>query len=320
MLKTISYNVLVFFVLANVLYWSIPVVGSISNLIKPKQENSTFEFRSFLGWRNPQRPTINNNTTGDRTVYFFGGSTMWGFWSPEAQTIPSQFAAATKVRSENYGEIGYTAHQSLVLLLQLLQAGHRPSLVVFYDGVNDVAIKCERGLTPESHGEEKEIATLLRGSDSPSSFSYYFKPVIRIAQRISNQLSKSLSVSPYDCDTDPKKAEAVAENLIRDWQFAKLLVESFGGKFIGILQPVSYFSKTKLDHLKLPVGLDRQYQAVYPLIQKKISGSGGPFHDLTSALDADETIYMDYNHITPKGNEIVARRIVEIATPVLTAR
>ena len=320
MLKTISYNVLVFFVLANVLYWSIPVVGSISNLIKGKQENSTFQFRSFLGWRNPPRPTVNDNTTGDRKVYFFGGSTMWGFWSPEAQTIPSQFAATTKIRSENYGEIGYTAHQSLVLLLQLLQAGHRPSLVIFYDGVNDVAIKCERGHTPESHGEEKEIASLLRGSDSPSSFSYYFKPVVRVAQRISNQLSRSLSVSPYDCDTDPKKAEAVAENMVRDWQFAKLLVESFGGKFIGILQPVSYFSKTPTGHLKLPVGLDRQYQTVYPLIQKKLAGGAGPFHDLTSALDVDETIYLDYNHISPKGNEIVARKIVEIATPVLTAR
>ena len=166
-----------------------------------------------------------------------------------------------------------------MLLLQLLQAGHRPSLVIFYDGVNDVAIKCERGLTPESHGEEKEIAALLRGSDSPSSFTYYFKPVVRLAQRINSQISKSVAVSPYDCDTDAKKAEAVAENLIRDWQFAKLLTESFGGKFIGILQPVSYFSKTKLDHLKLPAGLDRQYQAVYPLIQQKIA-QGGQFHDI----------------------------------------
>ena len=319
MLKTISYNVLVLFVLANVLYWSIPVVGSISGLIKGKHENSVFEFRSFLGWRNPPRPTVNDGATGDRKVYFFGGSTMWGFWAPEAQTIPSLFAAATKVHSENYGEIGYTAHQSLVLLLQLLQAGHRPSLVVFYDGVNDVAIKCERGLTPQSHGEEREIAALLRGSDSPSSFAYYFKPVVRLAQRVSNQMGKSLSVSPYDCDTDANKAEAIAENLIRDWQFARLLTESFGGRFIGILQPVSYFSKTRLDHLKLPDGLDRQYHAVYPLIRQKIA-RGGQFQDLTSALDVDEAIYTDYNHIAPKGNEIVARRIVEIAAPLLKAR
>ena len=88
MLKTISYNVLVFFVLANVLYWSIPVVGSISSLIKGKHENSLFEFRSFLGWRNPQRPTVNDATAGDRKVYFFGGSTMWGFWSSEAANHP----------------------------------------------------------------------------------------------------------------------------------------------------------------------------------------------------------------------------------------
>ena len=81
---------------------------------------------------------------------------MWGIGSLDARsTIPSQFAAATKVRSENYGEIGYTAHQSLVQLLQMLQAGHRPSLVVFYDGVNDVAIKCERGLTPDSTGRNR---------------------------------------------------------------------------------------------------------------------------------------------------------------------
>lgn len=320
MLKTISYNVLVLFVLANLLYWSIPVVGSISSLIKDRQENSPFQFKSFLGWRNPPRATANDGTTGDRKVYFFGGSTMWGFWVSEAQTIPSQFAAATRVRSENYGEIGYTAHQGLVMLLQLLQQGHRPSLVVFYDGVNDVAVKCERGHTPESHGEEKEIATLLRGSDSPSSFAYYFKPVMRAAQRAGNQLFRSLSISPYDCDTDPKKAEAIAENLVRDWQFAKLLTESFGGKFIGILQPVSYLSKTRLDHLKLPAGLDRQYQAVYPLIREKMAKAGGPFHDLTAALDSDEAIYLDYNHISAKGNEMVVRKIVEIARPALDAR
>jgi lysophospholipase L1-like esterase len=320
MLKTISYNVLVLFVLANVLFWSIPAVNLVSDLIKGKPETGRYEFRSFLGWRNALRETINPNTIDDRKVYFFGGSTMWGIGSPDARsTIPSQFAAATKVRSENYGEIGYTAHQSLVQLLQMLQAGHRPSLVVFYDGVNDVAIKCERGLTPESHGQEREIAALLRGSDSPSSFAYYLKPVMRLAQRVSSQLSKSLSVSPYECDTDPKKAEAIAENLIRDWQFAKMLTESFGGKFIGVLQPVSYLSKTRLDHLNRPAGLDRQYQTVYPLIREKIA-KGGQFNDLTSALDVDEKIYIDYNHITPKGNEIVAGKIAEIAKPVLAER
>ena len=318
MLKTISYNILIFFVLANVLYWSIPAVNSISYLIQGKRDGG-FEFRSFVGWRQPQRPTVNEKTSGDRKAYFFGGSTMLGLGSPESHTIPSLFATNTGMPSENYGEIGYTSHQGLVLLLQLLQSGHRPALVVFYDGVNDVAIKCEQGMTPESHGEEREIRSLLRGSDSPGSFSYYFKPVIRLAERINVQISKTLLVSKYDCDTDSKKAHAVADKLIRDWQFAKLLTESFSGKFIGILQPVSYFSKTRLNHLKLQPNLDRQYQAVYPLIRQKMPRSG-EFYDLSSALDVDEVVYTDYNHITPKGNEIVARRIIEIAGPAAAGR
>lgn len=317
MLKTISYNVLIFFVLANVLFWSIPVVDAISHLIKPR-EHSAFQFRSFLGWRNPPRPTVNEGTPEQPKVYFFGGSTMWGYRVPEQETIPSRFAADAKVHSVNHGEIGYTAHQSLVLLLQLLQEGHRPSLVVFYDGVNDVAIKCETGHTPQSHGEEKEIAALLRGSDTPSSFAHYFKPVVRLANRIGGQIGKALAVSPYDCDTNPAKAEAIAENLVRDWQFAKLLTESFGGKFVGVLQPVAYLSKTPTGQIKPMPGLERQYQAVYPLIKKKLAG--GPFHDLTAALDITEPIYIDYNHITAKGNEIVARAIAEIAKPVLAGR
>lgn len=330
MLKTISYNILILFVLANVLFWSIPTVGLISDMIKGKHGDGGWGFRSFVGWQHPQRPTVNGKTTGDQKIYFFGGSTMWGLGVSESETIPSAFAAATGLHSENYGNVGYTSHQSLVLLLQLLQAGHRPNLVVFYDGVNDVAFKCEHGLTPESHAREPEINSLLRGHDTPSSFTYYFRPVIRLAERVDREISKSIAkllggksksapIRNYDCDTNRDKAQAIAENLVLDWQFAKLLVETFGGKFIAILQPVAFFSRTRLDHIEFPPNLEQQYQAVYPLVREKIARDG-PFHDLVSALDVDEVIYTDYNHITPQGNRYVARRIAEIVAPANAAR
>src|SRR5262245_66481795 len=72
--------------------------------------------------------------------------------------------------------------------------------------------------------------SLLQGYGRPSSFTYYFRPIIRLAERINTEVSKTLGVSKYDCVSDRIKAETIAGNLIRDWQFAKLLVESFGWK------------------------------------------------------------------------------------------
>jgi hypothetical protein len=90
-----------------------------------------------------------------------------------------------------------------------------------------------------------------------------------------------------------------------------LLVESFGGNFVGILQPVIYFSQTRKDHLKLPPNLDREYQSVYPLIREQIAAHA-KFYDLVSAVDVSEKIYLHFNHITPKGNRYVVQKITEI--------
>jgi hypothetical protein len=125
----------------------------------------TTNFKSFTGWRRKpfkgetinvdgpyaQRRTVNRQADGAKRAYFFGGSTMWGTGSSDEGTIPSQFAALTGMHSDNFGEQGYTAHQALILLIQLLQEGQRPDLVVFYDGVNEVAIKCVTELTPDAH-------------------------------------------------------------------------------------------------------------------------------------------------------------------------
>jgi lysophospholipase L1-like esterase len=324
-LRTIFYNLLVLFVLSNVLYWSIPTINFISTTLARKSGGGQTEFRSFIGWRHlpmerpgihigghpyPQRRTVNVNV-GTKKVYFFGGSTMWGFGVADSETIPSLFASATGLHSENYAEIGYTSHQSLVLLLQLLQAGHQPALVVFYDGANDVAIKCENGLRPDSHGQEREMNSLLQGHDRPSTFKYYFRPVARLADKFGKETNKAIGGSRYDCDSDRAKSEAIAGNLMQDWQFAKLLAEQFGSKFLGILQPVIYFSDTRKDHLTLPPRLDRQYEAIYPLMRKQMSGRA-ELHDFGSVLDVDERIYSDFNHVVPKGNQLIAKKIADV--------
>lgn len=354
--KTIFYNIVVFFLIANVLYWTIPVLSLVfdalrysrNRLVSPNSflvsnlasypwarqnvlESSQMStvYRSFVGWRREpfrgetiniegpysQRRTINAGTSDEKTAYFFGGSTMWGTGSDDSGTIPSQFAAIIGIHSENFGETGYTAHQGLVLLLQLLQEGRHPDLVVFYDGVNEVAHKCRRELTPTSNGREHQIASVLKTSANPISFAYFLTPVATVARALSYRVFGRDSGAYYDCHANQRKVELIAENMIQDWLFAKKLVESYGGTFIAILQPVSYFSHTHLDHLKLPQELASEFRVLYPVIRKKMAAKGIGY-DFTSAFDVDDYVYIDFGHVTPKGNRIIAKKITEIVAPL----
>jgi lysophospholipase L1-like esterase len=330
-LKVIGVNVLIFFVIANVLYWSIPTIQAISSLLKPREivSSTRVVYRSFAGWKfteikSPsinvegpylQRRTMNGNTRGDRKVYFFGGSTVWGLGAEDATTIPSHFAAMTGLASENFGEFGYTAHQGLIVLLQLLQDGHRPDTVVFYDGVNDVWAKCRREHTPQSHMREHEFDALIFGA-RPDSFAQHFRPLMRLAARINDQTVRALggNANPYDCDTNPAKADAIAENLVRDWRFARQMLQPYGTKFYAFLQPVVYFSRVSRDGLRLRPYLEQQFEAVYSRVREKIEHDGD-IHDLVSALDVDERVYYDFCHINGNGNRYVAAKIAEVVGP-----
>jgi hypothetical protein len=286
---------------------------------------------SYIGWRREpfqgrtitltgpyaQRATVGTADAGKPSVYFFGGSTMWGTGADDANTIPS-LVTQLGYRSANYGESAYTAHQSLVLLVQLLQEGHRPNVVVFYDGVNDVAHKCRSELTPTSHAREGQIRSVLAASKSENVYGlkYMADPLIAFAGVISSRLSLLTRGSghrdgQFACHSDVARAQQIADNLIQDWDVARRLVESYGGKFIGILQPVAYYSDTKLDHIRLSVNQKKQFQAVYPLIRLKMAERPG-LYDFTGVLDHPEYIYIDFCHVSPNGNRHIAQKLIGV--------
>lgn len=351
----IFHKVIGFIVVTSILYWSIPVGGAISRLYKASYVETWFRtipesysaddanwvkrhwveinraedvYKSYVGWRHApfqgetinvegpylQRRTVNPANTGDKKAYFFGGSTMWGFGATDAGTIPSQFAAVTGLHSENFGENGWVAHQSLMLLILLIQAGQRPDLVVFFDGGNDIE-KCRSRLPVDAHERERDIDTVLRNSSRNDSFSHFLAPVITLAQRLNDKLGVVHIEAWFECHHNPQKAEAIAENLLRDWRLAKQLVEGYGGKFVGILEPVGFFSQTRLDRLRLSEYVKAQYAAVYPRIREKIARDG-EFYDFVPIFDRDENIYIDCCHVTPRGNRYTAEKIAEIIAPL----
>jgi hypothetical protein len=287
-------------------------------------------FRAFYGWRRPAfaSQTINIDEQGIRrtwhpegveaagTAAFFGGSTIWGTGADDATTIPSYFVKQNPdYRAINFGETGYVAHQSLNLFMERYFAGFRPQVVVFYDGVNDVWNKCRRELGAFSHSREHHIRVILREQEEPS-YRDLIAPLedfLGRARRTLQSREEASARSFYDCVENPAKARLIARVLLSDWLIVKQLVESYGGTFIAILQPQAYGSATRLGHLDLDPALGRQYEAVYPLIPQLVAGEFAAlednFVDLRTALDRDDEFYIDWCHLSPNGNEIIAAQI-----------
>jgi hypothetical protein len=288
--------------------------------------------RSYVGWRRlPYRgETIEIDDNGIRKTYadpaatpaktiaFFGGSTMWGSGSDDEHTIPSAFAKThPQYRAINFSETAHTAHQNLNTLVQVLAGGLQPDVVVFYNGSSEIN-KCRVGLSAFSMTDEPEIRVLLErerdGFKGIESLWSVFYPVQLFERRLRQSVEARLrgGGDRHDCDADPGKAELIARTLLWDWLAAKRLIEGYGGRFVAALQPVAYFSQTRLDHIHLDERLREQYQSVYSNYDRLISGLPELQHnflDLRGAFHRDEYIYIDPDHAGPNGNAIIAAEI-----------
>lgn len=287
-------------------------------------------YEAFYGWRRPpmQGKTINideqgrrrtfrsTDTEQDKVIAFFGGSTTWGTGANDETTIPSFFARLNPdYEAVNFGETGYLAHQSLNLLMKEYFNGFRPDVAVFYDGVNDVWNKCRRENDEFSDSREHMVRLFLDEREE-ESYLELIGPLMDFIGRTKRTLeNKQRVASPYDCHEDPGKAERIARVLLSDWLLAKQLVESGGGEFVAVLQPQAYGGTSRLDHLKLDGSLGQQYEAVYPkiveLLDREFPELRDSFVDLRTALDRDGYFYIDWCHLSPNGNEIIAQRIDE---------
>jgi hypothetical protein len=252
-------------------------------------------------------------------VFFFGGSTVWGVGARDGETIPSYYGRIAGRPTRNFGESGYVVHQSFEMLLWVLREGNeRPAAVVFYAGVNEVDQLCRTGVSIFSQGQEGRMRALL--TQEEGLFLRAWTP-LRIQLSLGG--GRGEGKDRFDCDNDPAKARTVADALVEDWWMAQQVAEREGIAFFAVLQPVVYFSDTIVDkRADARGGADRekrrQFEAVYPLIRERLGEVGAI--DLTSALDEQTLLYIDFCHLSPNGNERVAQVLAALIEPVLSAR
>jgi len=294
-------------------------------------------YRSFIGWRNEKLKLKYTNISGpyngrkskgeslNNSVWFFGGSTMWGWGTSDNQTIPSHFNSHSNIPVYNFAENSWNSRQSLNQLINAIGDNNNPSVVIFFDGVNDIYHQCRSEIKSlPAHTKEIPIQNALQAFPSADRISnFILSPYIAIAREFRIQfpvVNKSQS-KLYDCDINKKKARLVAQHLVNNWRTAYSLSKSNNFKFYGVLQPTLFSTETNSEYLKenlvkMYPEYKRQYNAVYPLILEEISRHCGLDKDICSSmidgtnwLDGKNNIFIDFCHTNSLGNRVIAQRL-----------
>jgi lysophospholipase L1-like esterase len=276
-----------------------------------------------------QRLTVQPAPTGSapRQVFMLGGSVMWGYTTPDRETIPSLLAArirdrgVTDVKVVNQAQISYNLTQEVITLLLELRRGNVPKAVLFLDGVNDVAALTEYG-EPGHSIKEAELAQRLELGESPGEHlmadvaqSSFFLQALRA--RLGRQSTRPLPPAGESCGQLALQYRNLAQVVGR-------LGRAYGFTPLFFWQPA--LASTGKPHSRWERSLAQgdPYRLLYRPCTAAVDSimatdPGLNYFPLDSIFDRDSTsIFLDeWGHITATGNQRIADRMADLLLPRL---
>jgi lysophospholipase L1-like esterase len=261
---------------------------------------------------------------GARTVWMFGGSTVWGYGSPDWLTVPSRLAeryaaAGRPACVVNYGENSWRAAQGVVkLLLELRRGVTPPDVMVFVSGCNDIltpALLTGRVDVDWDFARAKPwLEQLTRVKDGSLAYLDVTNTMTlarRIAPRLRGPASPVLSV-----DIE-RLAGEVRDEYLANLSLAQALGARYGFVTAFFWEPLSIVGRRTLtahetvatrSHLGTGYERARAAAAATARLMREIRRPG--LYDTTEVFD-DFTgeAYIDACHLTPEGNRRVAERL-----------
>ncbi len=188
-------------------------------------------------------------------VFCFGGSTMWGTYLRDAATVASvtaqRLAAAgppgVTFDVTNFGEGGYVFTQEVLELELQLRTGHIPDVVVFYDGLNDVASAAQRGEVgvPQNEGNrvrEFDIGRTVYATETGTGSEFRAMGTIvgEIAQRVQLfQRIFALAARPANPARTPEQlGPDIAHIYANTASLVEALSHAYGFKVLYVWQPL----------------------------------------------------------------------------------
>ena len=238
------------------------------------------------------------------TVWYFGGSTMFGVGQRDAHTIPSEIARLAEadgisVRSENFGVSAWVNWQETMRLAELLDSEQPPDLIVFYDGVNERGAAFDR---------------LQRGDVDPE---HNWRPLTGELETAMRDRTFAARSGPVE---DAKLVALAAAQYRRGVLWGRELAATAG-------VPIVYFWQPTLDGKVLgpsDAGALARVDVESPGLGKRLNTlgeqtlerSGIDAVDVSDAFDAlDEPVYWDWAHTNELGARTVAAAMYEHLRP-----
>ncbi len=274
-----------------------------------------------------------------KTVYIFGGSTIFGLMVPDSLTIPShlqkyyQQQFPNQFRVVNMGILGMSSGAEVQKLQEVkLQKG---DIVIFYDGINDVIKTCvQEKITPKQ---------TIKNDDKIEKFKEKLTKVIflfseKIYQRFATYSvfidwqfypykANPLMSYWYDEEQVTKTLAILEQNYIKNIETAFQICNKQQAIFHHFLHPILYseppekwssYEQFMANNIHLSGGLNIQKACIlgYPHLQnciKTLKQQGVPSIDLSQSFVANkQEVYWDFCHLSGFGNELMAKKIAKI--------
>lgn len=253
--------------------------------------------------------SITNNDSAI-TIYFFGGSTLFGVHAADNETIPSYFAAHCKkkgiqknIRVVNYGMPTYFSYQELMLFFQLLQQDKMPKLAVFFDGLND-------------------FLSINEALHRHPMLNHYFQTIFNAPSPVNHseelEYSFQYSFRLPSADSISDMSKQLVNNYLKTQEQIRTIAKAYRVQTCFFLQPVPFYKYTLAAKDPVCDKKDRpQFQLIYPELERR-SATIPEFYFLGNLLK-DETGYpfADALHYSPSFNKKIAAAMIEQMLPVL---
>ena len=157
-------------------------------------------------------------------VFFFGGTTTWGYFSRDSSTRPAVVARALAsagfdAEVVNFAQPNYTSGQELVTLLSELREGNVPDAVVFWQGVNDIGAMRQNGRPGLSYREfDREDDAAFNARRRANGGTVDFRVAIRSLLAPSALFSRLFEVVARPASQSPAPPPAAfCRTLMADW-------------------------------------------------------------------------------------------------------